>query len=56
MLGREFQSFGDGCYARFEGPTVYDPAGMLAPVLSFDFASDFASPFIVSSGVAGRFL
>jgi N,N-dimethylformamidase len=56
MVGRGFQSFGDGCYARFEGPTVYDPADMSAPVLSFDFASDFASPSIVSSGVVGRFL
>ncbi len=55
MLGRKLQSFGSGCYGRFEGPVVYDDK-TLTPLVAFDFSSDFASNSIESSGIVGRFV
>lgn len=55
-IGRGLRSFGNGCYAKFEGPTVFNDADRTQPVATFDFSSNFASPTLVSNGITGKFL
>lgn len=55
-IGRGVRSFGGGCYAKFEGPAVFNDKDRSQPVAAFDFSSDFASPTLTVNRVTGQFL
>jgi len=59
-LGRKLQSFGSGCYGRFEGPVVQGSVisgpHQARPLVAFDFSSDFSANSIETAGIVGSFI